>query len=150
LANRRLRREHFADGALGILEGKHLRNARGRIVARVTADAFRLDAAADVVEVGLRRDLECQAFAARVLAVVELNHEVAELGREVSAAVFPLRQDQAGDVREIGDLALEIGCLEGDVAEALGLDHGVLRIVDCIGLEFTGASRGWLIRDQNL
>ena len=63
-----------------------------------------------------------------MLAIFELDHEVAVLGREVGAAVFPFRQDQAGDFREIGDLALEVGCLEGDVAEALGLDHDVLQI----------------------
>ena len=61
-------------------------------------------------------------------AVFELNDEVAVLGREVDAAVFPLRQDQAGYFREIGDLALDVGGLESDVAEALGFDHGVLRI----------------------
>src|SRR6202035_4527205 len=106
------------------------------------AQAFRLDAATDVVEVGLWRNLERQSGAARLLAAFELNHEVAVLGREVGAAVFPLGQDQAGDFREIGDLALDVGGLEGDVAEALGLDHGVLRIVDLIGLELAGSSHG--------
>jgi hypothetical protein len=78
--------------------------------------------------------LECQSAAARVLASFELNHQVAELGREVSSSVFPLRQHQTGNFGEIGNLALEVGRLKGDVAEALGHYHDALRIVDRIGL----------------
>jgi hypothetical protein len=110
-----------------------LRDARRRIVARAAAHTFRLDATADVVEVGLRRNLECQSGAARVLASFELNHQVAELGGKVGSSVVPLRHDQTGDFGEISDLALEVGRLEGDVAEALGLYHAALRIVDIIG-----------------
>src|SRR5580704_3802786 len=106
----------------------------------MAAQALRFDAAADVVEVGVRRNLERQSGAARMLAIFELDHEVAVLGREVGAAVFPLGQDQAGDFREIGDLALEVGSLEGDVAEALGLDHGVLRNSVFIDVGLRGAS----------
>ena len=68
-----------------------------------------------------------------MLAAFELNHQVAVFGREVGPSVVPLRHDQTGDFGEIGNLALKIGRLESDVAEALGLYHTALRIVDIIG-----------------
>ena len=49
---------------------------------------------ADVVEFGVRRDLEREPGATRHLALLELDHEVAELGGEEGAAVLALRQDQ--------------------------------------------------------
>jgi hypothetical protein len=55
-----------------------------------------------------------------------LNHEIAELGRKISATVLPLRHHQTGDFGEICNLALEIGCLKGDVTETFGVDHPAL------------------------
>jgi len=66
--------EKLADGALGILE-RSICGMPGRVVARAAAQTFRLDAAADVVDVHLRRNLECQSATARVLATFELNHQ---------------------------------------------------------------------------
>jgi hypothetical protein len=61
------------------------------------------------------------------------------LGREVGSSVFSLRQCQTGNFREIGDLAFQVGRLESDVAEALGLYHAALRIPDRIGRSFAAA-----------
>ena len=92
-----------------------------------TAQALGLDAAPDVVELGLGRDLKRQSRAARVVALLELDHEITELGGEEGAAVLPLRQHQSGDLGEIVDLPIEVGRLERGVADPLDVDHGVLR-----------------------
>jgi hypothetical protein len=98
--------------------------------ARLTCQPFRLDAAADFSKVRLRRHLESQARAARAVADFELDHKVTELGGQIGAPVLTLRQHQAGDFGEIGDLARQIRRREGDVAEAFRFDH-------CAPREFT-------------
>ena len=105
---------------------------------------------ADVVEFGFRCNLECQSRTARVLAIFELNHQVAMLGREVGSPVFPLRQRQTGNFREIGDLAFQVGRLESDVAEALGHYHGALRIADRSVARSRRRLTVCLVRDRDL
>ena len=77
----------------------------------------------DVVELGVRIDLERQLGAARLIALFKLHHEVADLGRQIRAAVLPLGDRKADDLREIVDLPLEVGRLERGVAESLDLNH---------------------------
>jgi hypothetical protein len=114
-------------GALRVLERHRLRNAGAGVVARLAAHAFGLDALADVVELGARRDLEGEPRAARHIALLELDREIAHLGREVRAAVLPLRQDQSDDLREIVDLPVEVRCFEGRVADPLDVNHSGLQ-----------------------
>ena len=64
-------------------------------------------------------DLERQPRATRLIALFELHDQIAELGREIGAAVLPLRQHQPGDLSEIVDLPLDVGRLEGRVANRL-------------------------------
>src|SRR5262249_15267168 len=88
---------------------------------------FRLDAAAQVVDVGVGRSLERDARTARLVSRLQLNREVAHLGREIRASVFPFREHQAGDVGEVVDLPLQVRRLERRVADPSDGDAGALR-----------------------
>ena len=114
----------------GILEGHGLRNARRGVVAGFAAHALGFETLADVAELGVRIDLEGELGAARLIALVELHHEVADLGRQMHAAVLARRDGEPDDLGEIVDLPFEVGRLEGGVAESLGLDHCCLRLAD--------------------
>ena len=143
LADRRLGGEHLAHRSLAVLERQHPGDAGTWIVARLAAQALGLDAAADVVELGVGRDLERQSRAARMVALLELDREIAQLGREEGAAVFPLRQCESGDLGEIVDLPVELGRLERRVADPLDVDHRALRSFDrASDLRDEPASRG--------
>ena len=91
LGDRRLLGEHLDRGALGILERHELPNARRGIVALFAAHALGLETLADVGEVGVRIDLERKPGAARLAALLELHHEVADLGGQMHAAVLARR-----------------------------------------------------------
>ena len=60
-----------------------------RIVARLAAHALGFETLADVAELGVRIDLERQLGAARLIALLELHHEIADLGRQMRPAVLP-------------------------------------------------------------
>ena len=79
--------------------------------------------------------------AARLIALVELHDEVADLGRQMHPAVLPRRDREAHDLGEIVDLPLEVGRLEGGVAESLDLDHCCLRLGRPIGAELWVSGR---------
>ena len=74
--------------------------------------SFGFETLADVAELGVRIDLEGELGAARLIALVELHHEVADLGRQMRPSVLPRRDREAHDLGEIIDLPLEIGRLE--------------------------------------
>jgi hypothetical protein len=59
-----------------------------------------------------------------VLTLLELHREIAKLGCEEGAAVFPLRQRQTGGLSEIVDLTVEVRRLKCRVAHSLDVDHG--------------------------
>ena len=128
LCDRRLLGEHVDPGAFRIVERHRLGNARGRIVARLAAHALGFETLADVAELGVRIDLERQLGAARLIALLELHHEVADLGRQMRPAVLPRGNRKAHDLREIVDLPLEVGGLECGVAESFDLNHCCLRL----------------------
>ena len=127
LADRRLSGEYLADRPLGILERQHTGYAGRWIVARLAAHALGLDAAPDVVELGVRRDLERQPRATRVITLFELHREITKLGRKKGAAVFPLGQCQTGNLSEIVDLPVDVRRLKCRMANPLDVDHGALR-----------------------
>ncbi len=114
-------------GALRVLERHDLGDAGAGVVARLAAHALGLDALADVVELGTGRNLEREPRAARHLALLELDREIADLGREIGTAVLPLGQHQPDDLREIVDLPVDIRRLEGRVADPLDVDHSGLQ-----------------------
>ena len=128
LGDRRLLGEHVDLGALRIVERHRLGDAGRGVVARLAAHALGFEALADVAELGVRIDLERQLGAARLIALVELHHEVADLGRQMRPAVLPRRDRKPHDLREIVDLPLEVGRLERGVAHSFDLDHGCLRL----------------------
>ena len=103
------------------------------VVAGFAAHALGFEALADVGELGVGIDLEGKLGAARLIALVELHHEVADLGRQMHAAVLPRRDREPDDLGEIIDLPLKVGRLEGGVAESLSLDHCGLRLGRSIG-----------------
>ena len=128
LCDRRLLGEHIDLGALRVVERHGLRNAGRGVVARLAPHALGFEALADVAELGVRIDLERQLGAARLIALLELHHEVADLGRQMRPAVLPRRDRKPHDLREIVDLPLEVGRLECGVAESFDLNHGCLRL----------------------
>ena len=89
--DRRLLGEHLDLGALRILEHDRLGNAGRGVVALVALDALGFETLADVGELGVRIDLERQLGAARLIALLHLHHEVADLGGQVHVAVLRRR-----------------------------------------------------------
>jgi hypothetical protein len=87
------------------------------------------DALAHVGGFGVLRHLKGKPRAARLRAALQRHHEVAVLGREIRPAIVALRHCQAGNLGEIGNLAFDVGRLEGDVTEPSGIDHGIFRAV---------------------
>jgi hypothetical protein len=65
-----------------------------------------------------------QPRATRVITLFELHREITKLGRKKSAAVFPLRQCQTGNLSEIVDLPVDVWRLECRVANPFDVDHG--------------------------
>ncbi len=133
LGDRGLLGEHVDLGALRVLERHGLGDARSGVVAGFAAHALGFEALADVAELNVRIDLEGELGAACLIALVELHHEIADLGRQMRPAVLPRRDGEADDLSEIVDLPLEIGRLEGGVAESFNLDHCCLRLGRPIG-----------------
>ena len=120
--------EHVDPGAFRVVERDRLGDSRGRIVPRLTAHALGFETPADVAELRVRIYLERQPGAARLIALLELNHEVADLGRQMGPAVLPHGNRKAYDLREIVDLPLEVGGLKCGVAESFDLNHCSLRL----------------------
>ena len=133
LGDRGLFGEHVDLGPLRVLERHRLRNARRGVVAGFATHSFGFETLADVAELGVRIDLEGELGAARLIALIELHHEIADLGRQMGPAVLPRRDRKPHDLGEIIDLPLEIGRLEGGVAEPFSLDHCCLRLGRPIG-----------------
>jgi hypothetical protein len=69
-----------------------------------------------------------------VIALFELNREITKLGRKKSAAIFPLRQCQTGNLSEIVDLPVDVRRLKCRMANPLDVDHGALRAFDRIAM----------------
>ena len=71
-----------------------------------------------LLEVRFRRDLKCELGATRLVALLELDRELADPGRQQCAVLLARGDHQPGDLREMLDLLFEIGGLEGGVADA--------------------------------
>src|SRR5215510_2232469 len=122
-SHRCLVRKDLADGALGIAERNHLRDAGRRVVADLAAHAFVFQACTDVTKLGVGTGLKRQSGAARLFALLELHREVAQPGNQESAPVYALRQYQARRFGEVVDLPVDVRRLEGSMSETPDLDH---------------------------
>ena len=120
-------REQVDGRALVVLEGQHPAHAGHGVVAQLAVDAVGRERLGELAEIGIRRDLEGEPGAARLVGLLELDHQQPGLGRQEGAVLLALGEDEPGDVRPIGDLLLDVGRLEGRVADASGLDHDYLR-----------------------
>jgi hypothetical protein len=76
-------------------------------------------------KIRLRGHLERQPDAARLRAAFQRDRQHADLAREPGAFAVACGQRQSDYVGEIVDRLVKIGRLEGGVADASGLDHGV-------------------------
>ena len=115
--------EQLDGRALVVLEREHRADAREGIVAQFALDAVFRELARNLAEVGIRRDLERELQAALLLALVELDRELADLGGEEDAVFLALGDREAEELGVIVGLPREVGGLESRVSDAFGLDH---------------------------
>src|SRR5262245_47313044 len=122
--------EELDGGALYVLECEQLLNDRDSVAAYSAINDFLGEPTADLAEIQIRRDLERQLRAARLLAPLELQHELAELGGEQGAVRLACRDDEAGNLSEMINQLIEIRRLERGVRYAPHFDHCVSSMLD--------------------
>src|SRR5215470_6044484 len=95
--------EQLDGGALVVFEGENLSQAGNGVVALLALDAVPGEYAGKFIEVGARRDLERQLGAATVVALFELDDQLADLGGEEGAFFFARGNSETVDLRVIDD-----------------------------------------------
>src|SRR5262245_9612401 len=116
-------REQLDRRALGIMKRQHARRTRRTVAALLARNSLPRQLAAQVVEVGLRSDLERQLGAASFRAERKFDRELADLRCEKGLVLLAPDEREPVDLRVIVDLPLEIGCVETRVSDAADLDH---------------------------
>src|SRR5262249_25314780 len=115
--------EQLDGGALVVLERQHLAHAGNRIIAQLAAHAVLGELARQLAEVGIGRDLERQLDAVSPVGLVELDHELPDLGGEKRAILFALGHDQPHKLVVVRDRLFQVRRLEGGMADSSRLDH---------------------------
>src|SRR5215510_10114598 len=114
--------------SLVVLERQHLAHAGDGIVAQLAAHAVLGQLPRQLAEVGIGRDFERQFDAVRSICLVELDHQLPDLGGEKGAVLVALGRDQPHEFPVIRDGLFQVRRLEGGVADASRFDHGVISI----------------------
>src|SRR6516164_5125163 len=114
--------------SLVVLERQHLAHAGNGIVAQLAAHAVLGQLPRQLAEVGIGRDFERQFDAVRSIRLVELDHQLPDLGGEKGALLLAFGHDQPHELPVIRDGLFQVRRLEGGVADASRLDHGVISI----------------------
>src|SRR5262249_11073854 len=96
-----------------------------RIVAQLARYPVRGKRAGKRVEIRVRRHLERQPGAARLVGPVEPDDQLADLGGQEGPAVLAFGQHQAVDLRVVVDGLLQVRRLERRVPDPSRLDHGL-------------------------
>jgi hypothetical protein len=113
-------------GALVVLKRKHRAYTGDRVVAQLALDAFLLQFARQLAEVGIGRYLERQRGAALGLTLVKLDGEEPDLRSKEGAILLALGKHEPHHVGVIVDHLLQVGGLECGVTDAARFDHGSL------------------------
>src|SRR5215468_8686905 len=114
--------------SLVVLEGQHLAHAGNGIVAQLAAHAVLGQLPRKLAEIGIGRDFERQFDAVRSIRLVELDHQLPDLGGEKGAVLLAFGRDQSHEFPVIRDGLFQVRCLERGVADASRFDHGVISI----------------------
>jgi len=117
-------REQLDDGALGIGEGDQARHPGQRIAAGLRLHPEIAEATGEIVCPEIARNLERQPGAALARALFENDGELSQRRGKTGAIGFAARQHEADDLLVVFDLPVDVGRLEGGVADPLDFDHG--------------------------
>src|SRR5215467_3200275 len=114
--------------SLVVLEGQHLAHAGNGIVAQLAAHAVLGQLPRQLAEIGIGRDFERQFDAVCSIRLVELDHQLPDLGGEKGALLLAFGHDQPHELPVIRDGLFQVRRLEGGVADAPRFDHDVISI----------------------
>ena len=125
--------EQLDGGALGVVEGQHLADARNRVAAQLAFDAVGRQFLGHVGDVRLGRDLERDPAQALVAPFLQSQRQEAGLARQIGAVLVPAAEHQPVDLGVIGERLVEIRRLERGMPDPSRRDHGFLRPFGCSG-----------------
>jgi hypothetical protein len=112
--------------SLVVLEGEHLAHAGNGVVAQFAAYAILGELPRQFAEIGIGGNFERQLDAVRSIRLVELDHQLSDLGGEKGAILFAFGHDQSHELPVIRDGLFQVRRLERGVADASRLDHALL------------------------
>ncbi len=118
--------EQLDGGSLVVGKREHLTDAGRGIIAQLAAHAVFRKLLCKVAEIGIWRDFKRELDTVGPVRLVQRNHQLPDLGREIGTILFPLGQHQPQEFFVVRNGLVEIRRLEGGVANASCLDHGVL------------------------
>jgi hypothetical protein len=112
----------------------------GDIATRFASDPYGLKLRRNLLEIGVRTDLERQLAAARDAPGFQHQHLFAEPRRQDRALLPAVREAKPDDLRVIVDLAREVRRLVGGMAYSLNRNHACFS--RCDGFSAAGWRRG--------
>src|SRR5262249_24608792 len=81
-----------------------------------------------LAEIGIGRDFERQFDAVCSIRLVELDHQLPDLGGEKGAVFLALGRDQSHELPVIRDRLFQNRRIEGDITDANRFDHRVISL----------------------